>query len=110
MGLAPAAARVLFVPAGDRLAHHDVSSAQEPLLRTARNAARGRLLTLGAGLLGTGAVLFTARKVVPSRDGQMPDRYAKAIEQLGSEKLDVASAASAHWSASPATQPETTPL
>ena len=89
VGLAPAAARVLFVPAGDRLAHHDVSSARQPLLRTARDAARGRLLTAGAGLLATGGVLFTVRKFVLSRDGQVTDRYAKAIEQLGSEKLDV---------------------
>ena len=89
VGLAPAAARVLFVPAGDRHAHHDVSSARQPLLRTARDAARGRLLTAGAGLLATGGVLFTVRKFVLSRDGQVTDRYAKAIEQLGSEKLDV---------------------
>jgi hypothetical protein len=89
VGLAPAAARVLFVPAGDRLAHHDVSSARQPLPRTARDAARGRLLTAGAGLLATGGVLFTVRKFVLSRDGQVTDRYAKAIEQLGSEKLDV---------------------
>ena len=89
VGLAPAAERVLFVPAGDRLAHHDVSSARQPLLRTARNAARGRLLTAGAGLLAAGALWFTARKFVLSRDGQVTDRYDKAIEQLGSEKLDM---------------------
>jgi Pentapeptide repeats (8 copies) len=89
VGLAPAAARVLFVPAGDRLAHHDVSSAGQPPLRTARDAARGRLLTAGAGLLATGGVLLTVRKFVLSRDGQVTDRYAKAIGQLGSEKLDV---------------------
>ena len=89
VGLAPAAARVLFVPAGDRLVHHDVSSARGPLLRTARDAARGRLLTAGAGLLATGAVLFAAQKFVLSRDGQVTDRYDKAIEQLGSEKLDM---------------------
>jgi hypothetical protein len=88
-GLAPAAARVVLVPAGDWLAHHDVSSARQPLLRTVRDTARGRVLTAGAGLLATGAVLFTARKFVLSRDGQVTDRYAKAIEQLGSEKLDV---------------------
>ena len=88
VGLAPAAARVLM-PAGDWLAHHDVSPAREPLPQTARDAARGRLLTLGAGLLATGALVFTARRFVLSRDGQVTDRYTKAIEQLGSEKLDV---------------------
>ena len=39
----------------------------------ARDAARGRMLTLGAGLLATGAVLFTARKFVLFRDGQVTD-------------------------------------
>ena len=77
------------MPAGDWLAHHDVSPAREPLPQTARDAARGRLLTLGAGLLATGALVFTARRFVLSRDGQVTDRYTKAIEQLGSEKLDV---------------------
>ena len=47
------------------------------------------MLTAGAGLLATGGVLFTVRKFVLSRDGQVTGRYAKAIGQLGSEKLDV---------------------
>ena len=42
-----AIAWVLFVPGADWLAHHDVASAKGPLLQTARDAARGRLLTLG---------------------------------------------------------------
>ena len=33
--------------------------------------------------------MFTARRFVLSRGGQVTDRYTKAIEQLGSEKLDV---------------------
>lgn len=89
VGLAPAAVRVVLVPAGDWLAHHDGGPARGPLPRTARDTARGRVLTLGAGLLATGALLFTARRFVLSRDGQVPDRYAKALEQLGCEKLDV---------------------
>ncbi len=87
--LALAIAWVLFVPTADWLAHHDVASAKGPLLQTARDAARGRLLTLGAGLLAAGALLFTARHFTLSREGQVTDRYTKAIEQLGSEKLDV---------------------
>jgi len=65
--------------------------------------ARGRLLTLGAGLFAAGALIFTALNVVLSRrtvevsrrtfelteQGQVTDRYTKAIEQLGSDKLDV---------------------
>jgi hypothetical protein len=87
---------VLFVPAADWLARHDVGSAKGPLLQTARDAARGRLLTLGAGLLAAGALLFTARNFTLSRrtfelteQGQVTDRYTKAIGQLGDEKLDV---------------------
>ncbi len=44
----------------------------------------GRLLTLGAGLLAAGALLFTARNFILSREGQVTDRFTKAIEQLGS--------------------------
>jgi Pentapeptide repeats (8 copies) len=94
--LALAVAWVLFVPAADWLARHDVGSAHGALLQTARDDARGRLLTLGAGLLAAGALLFTARNFTVSRrtfelteQGQVTDRYTKAIEQLGSDKLDV---------------------
>jgi hypothetical protein len=78
----------LLVPGADWLAHHDVGSAKGSLA-AARDAARGRLLTLGAGLLAAGALLFTARTFTLSREGQVTDRYTKAIDQLGSGKLDV---------------------
>src|SRR5579863_9384796 len=87
--LALAVAWVLFVPAADWLARHDVGLATGPLLQTALDNARGRLLTLGAGLLAAGALIFTARNFTLSREGQVTDRYTKAIEQLGSDKLDV---------------------
>jgi uncharacterized protein YjbI with pentapeptide repeats len=87
--LALALAWVLFVPAADWLAHYDVGSAKGPLLQTARDAARGRLLTLGVGLVAAAALLFTARTLVLLRRGQVTDRYTKAIEQLGSKELDV---------------------
>jgi hypothetical protein len=79
----------LLVPAADWLARHDVGSVKGSLLQAARDAARGRLLTLGAGLFTAGALLFTARNFTLSREGQVTDRYTKAIEQLGSEKLDM---------------------
>ena len=79
----------LLVPGADWLAHHDVGSTGGTALATARDAARGRLLTLGAGLVAAGALLFTARSFVLSREGQVTDRYTKAVEQLGSDKLDV---------------------
>ena len=78
----------LLVPGTDWLARHDISAAKGSLA-TARDAARGRLLTLGAGLLAAGALVFTARNFTLSREGQVTDRYTKAVEQLGSDKLDV---------------------
>ena len=87
---------VLFVPVADWLAHHDVGSVTGPLHETALDNARSRLLTLGAGLFAAGALVFTARNFALSRrtfelteQGQVTDRYSKAIEQLGSDKLDV---------------------
>jgi hypothetical protein len=54
------------------------------------------LLTLGAGLFAAGALIFTALNFALSRrtfelteQGQVTDRYTKAVEQLGSDKLDV---------------------
>jgi uncharacterized protein YjbI with pentapeptide repeats len=89
VGLAPAAARVVLVPAGDRLAHKDGGPAKGPFPRMARDTARGRVLGLGAGLLATGALLLTARRFALSRDGRVTDRYATAREQLSCEKVDV---------------------
>jgi hypothetical protein len=98
---------VLFVPAADWLAHHDVGPVKGSLHETAVDNARGRLLTLGAGLVATVALVFTARNFNLLRrnseradqwqqrthelteQGQVTDRYGKAIEQLGSDKLDV---------------------
>jgi Pentapeptide repeats (8 copies) len=87
--LAPAAARVVSVPAGDWLARHEAGSARERPIQTARGAVRGWRLALGAGLLASGALVFTARTFARSRGGQVTGRYATAIEQLGSGRLDV---------------------
>jgi uncharacterized protein YjbI with pentapeptide repeats len=84
----------------DVIARHDIGNVTGPLrvlrLQQARDAARGRLLTLGAGLFAAGALIFTARNslfaqrtVQLTEEGQVTDRYTKAIGQLGSEKLDV---------------------
>jgi uncharacterized protein YjbI with pentapeptide repeats len=91
-----AIAWVLFVPVADWLAHHDVGAVKGPLHETALDNARGRLLTLGAAVFAAGALVFTARNFTLSRrtlnlteQGQVTERYTKAIEQLGSDKLDV---------------------
>jgi len=87
---------VLFVPLADWLARQDVGSAGGPLHETAVDNARARLLTLAAGLFAAGALVYTARNFTLSRrtfelteQGQVTDRYTKAIEQLGSDKLSV---------------------
>jgi pentapeptide repeat protein len=87
--LTVAVAWVLLVPAADWLARHDAGSAKGAPVQAARDAARGRLLTLAAGLVAAGALLFTARSFILSREGHVTDRYTKAIEQLGSQELDV---------------------
>jgi hypothetical protein len=86
----------LFVPIADLIAHHDVGSVKGSLHETALDNARGRLLTLGAGLFAAGALVFTARNFTLSRrtfelteQGQVTGRSTKAITQLGSKKLDV---------------------
>jgi len=61
----------------------------QPRRPAARDAARGRLLALGAGLLATSALVVTARSRARSRAGQLAGRYAVALEQLCSEELDV---------------------
>ena len=67
---------LLFVPIADWLATHDLGQVTGPLqLQRARDAARGRLLTYGAGLFAAGALIFTARNFTLSREGQVTDRY-----------------------------------
>jgi uncharacterized protein YjbI with pentapeptide repeats len=73
----------------------------------ALDAIRGRALTVATGLLAIVAVYYTARNAHTARralehseesarrtaqlteQGQVTDRYTKAIEHLGSDKLDV---------------------
>ena len=85
---------VVFWPLSDLIARHDVGAITGPhraaaLQEAARDTARGRLLAFGAGLFAAGALVYTARNFSLSRVGQVTDRYTKAIEQLGSDKLDV---------------------
>ena len=84
---------VLFWPITDLIAAHDVGRITGPIraqrLQVARDAARGRLLQLGAGLFAAGALLYTARNFVLSREGQVTDRYTKAVAQLGDKELDL---------------------
>jgi hypothetical protein len=80
-------------PITDLIAAHDVgriAGAQRATqLQTAREAVRTQLLTLAAGVFVAGALWFTAQNYRLSRQGQVTDRYTKAVEQLGSGMLDV---------------------
>jgi uncharacterized protein YjbI with pentapeptide repeats len=92
--LASAAAVALVWPVTDLLAAHDAGTAVTGIaragqLQTAREAVRTQLLTLGAGIFAAGALVFTARNFTLTRQGQVSDRYSKAVEQLGSDKIDV---------------------
>jgi hypothetical protein len=98
--MAIAAALAIVWPITDLIAGHDVGAVvgaqRAQQLQTAREAVRTQLLTLGAGVFAAGALVFTARNsifaqrtVQLTEQGQVTDRYTKAIEQLGSDKLDV---------------------
>ena len=98
--IALALAVALIWPITDLISAHDVGlitgSKRAAALQTAQEAVRTQLLTLGAGLFAAGALIFTAGNFTLSRrtfdlteQGQVTDRYTKAIEQLGSDKLDV---------------------
>jgi hypothetical protein len=89
-----AAVYVIFWPVSDLIARHDVGAitgrGYGAALQAARDAARGRLVAFGAGLFAAGALIYTARNFSLARQGQVTDRYTKAIEQLGPDKgLDV---------------------
>jgi uncharacterized protein YjbI with pentapeptide repeats len=90
----------LLGPVTYLIAAHDVNALARPLraahLQAARETVRTQLLTLGAGVFAAGALIFTARNFTVSRrtfelaeQGQVTDRYTKAIEQLGSKNLTV---------------------
>jgi hypothetical protein len=105
--LALAVVVALIWPITDVIAAHDVGSVtgakRPPALLTAREAVRTQLLTLGAGVFAAGALVYTARNFSLSRrtveltrqtlelseQGQVTDRYTKAVEQLGSSSLGV---------------------
>ena len=109
--VAVAVSVALIWPITDLIAAHDVGlisgSKRSPALQTAREVVRTQLLTLGAGVFAASALIFTAlnfnllRRNSEQADqrqrdiyelteqGQVTDRYTKAIEQLGSKTIDV---------------------
>jgi hypothetical protein len=94
------------------LTHFDGVTLTGKELADALDAIRGRALTIATGLVALVAVYYTARNADTARrsfqlseQGQVTDRYTKAIEQLGSDKLDVRLGASTPWSGLPGTRP-----
>ncbi|HEY7145655.1 MAG TPA: pentapeptide repeat-containing protein [Streptosporangiaceae bacterium] len=87
-------------PVSNAIAAHDVRTipaAQRPeQLRLAYATARTMMLQIGGGILAFLAFVYTARNFQLARaahelseQGQVTDRYSKAIDQLGSEKPDI---------------------
>jgi hypothetical protein len=56
---------------------------------SAVDAIRGRLIQIGAGVVASAALIYTGLNYRLSRENHVTDRYMKAIEQLGSDRLDV---------------------
>ena len=57
--------------------------------QTAINAARTGLVTLVAAIGAAAGLAYTARTYRLSREGHITDRYSKAVEQLGNDKIEV---------------------
>jgi hypothetical protein len=56
---------------------------------SAIDAIRGRLLQLAAGIVLTAGLVYTGLTFRLNRESHVTDRYTKAIDQLGSDRLDV---------------------
>jgi hypothetical protein len=76
--LGPGAAHLIGVDDRSTLSGKDLASAVD--------AVRGRVLQICAGLLAAGALIYTARNHALSSEGQVTERYSKAIAHLGSDK------------------------
>jgi Na+/proline symporter len=72
----------------------DVSKASADARLQAASGSRTALVAGLAGLAALGSLAMATRTYRLTQQGQITDRYTKAIEQLGSDKLDVRLAAS----------------
>jgi hypothetical protein len=67
----------------------DVGGATEAERLKLRNDVRSAATQFLGGLALVTGLVFTARTLRLNREGQLTDRFSKAIEQLGHEKLDL---------------------
>ena len=121
VGAAAAVIWAVLWPLTDVLATHDVGTITGPAraasLQSAHEAVRTQLITLGAGVFAAGALLYTGRNFTLSRQqlelsrkaaqdsaeaqrktlelaeqGQVTERYGRAVEQLGAGTVGPATA------------------
>jgi Pentapeptide repeats (8 copies) len=88
-GLAVLAGVVLAVWKLPPLLYGDVTAASPDARLQAANSFRTALIAGLAGLAALGSLAMAARGHQLTQQTQLTDRYTKAIEQLGSDKLDV---------------------
>jgi len=89
VGLAALAAIILAVWKLPSLLYGDVSKASADARLQAASGFRTALVAGLAGLAALGSLVMATRTHRLTQQGQVTDRYTKAIEQLGSDKLDV---------------------
>jgi len=89
VGLAVAAAIILAVWKLPSLLYGDVSKASDDARLQAASSFRTAIVAGLAGLAALGSLALASRTYRLTQQGQLTDRYTKAIEQLGSDKPDV---------------------
>jgi hypothetical protein len=87
--LGAAAAIILAVWKLPSLLYGDVSRASPDARLQAASGFRTAFVAGLAGLAALGSLAMATRTYRLTQQGQITDRYTKAIEQLGSDKLDV---------------------
>jgi hypothetical protein len=89
LGLAAVVAIILAAWKLPSLLYGDVSEASPDARLQAASSFRTALIAGLAGLAALGSLAMATRTYRLTQQGQITDRYAKAIEQLGSENLDI---------------------
>jgi membrane protein implicated in regulation of membrane protease activity len=89
LGLAAFAAIILAVWKLPSVLYGDVTQASPDARLQAASSFRTAFVAGLAGLAALGSLAMATRTYRLTQEGQITDRYTKAIEQLGSDKLDV---------------------
>lgn len=89
VGLAALAGIILATWKLPALLYGDVTEASADARLQATSGFRTALVAGLAGLAALGGLVMATRTYRLTQQGQITDRYSKAIEQLGSDKLDV---------------------